>query len=1620
MKKPAPALIPADEEAAAVAQQRLAAADAGGAMDSSSVSASSRAARGGDNGAGDEQPREGGQESVVVERRGDFAVVCKWTIVQFSKVKARSLWSKYFQVGGYDCRLLVYPRGDSQALPGYLSIYLQVTDPSSSSKWDCFASYRLCVVNQRDESKSIQRDSWHRFSVKKKSHGWCDFTPSTVVLDPKSGFLVNESVLITTEILILSEVTSFNRDNNDLLLAPPPEALSGKFTWKVQNLSLFRDMIKTQKIMSPVFTAGECNLRLSVYQSSVGGVEYLSMCLESKDTEKTSSSSERSCWCLFRMSVLNQKPGLSHMHRDSYGRFAGDNKSGDNTSLGWNDYMKISDFMAPEMGYLVDDSATFTASFHVIKESSSFVKTPIGNRSVRKSDGYQGKFLWKIENFTKLKDLLKKRRITGLCIKSKRFQVGNRDCRLIVYPRGQSQPPCHLSMFLEVTDSRNSSADWSCFVSHRLSVVNHREERSVIKESQNRYCKAAKDWGWREFITLTNLFDQDSGFLVQDMVTFSAEVLILKETSMITPDCEGKSGVNGMECGANQGMFTWRVENFLAFKEIMETRKIFSKFFQAGGCELRIGVYESFDTLCIYLESDQSPGTDPDRNFWVRYRMAVVNQKHADRTVWKESSICTKTWNNSVLQFMKVSDMVEPDGGFMMRDTIVFVCEILDCCPWFEFSDLEVLVSDDDQDALSTDPDELLESDDSDGSSEDEEDIFRNLLARAGFHMSYGDNPQRLLDPREKVSMDAGAVAAFLTDLRVYLDDPVKVKRLLLPAKVSTVASSCKLGNGKEATTSPSLMNLFMGVKVLQQAIVDLLLDIMVECCQPAESKKHNERQNGKLQAVPESAKIDLNSREGGTAALNEEDSAQRVFNQRLDDAADGIGCLQAVQSCEIDGKRVAQVPESEPSVIHSNELRWPEQSEELFRLIVNSLRALDGAVPQGCPEPRRRPQSAQKMALVLERAPKYLQHDLLALVPKLVDPSEHQSVASTLLDWLQRKDTDINLRLAGLGALVQLDLNTEVWEQILQHALRIFAHSEDEALIIIITYIFKAAAKCYQLPQAVKAVRGRLKMLGTSVSPKVLEVVRDMIFTCPGVGEALLRDIDADSECSDSDGLSVFGYGGQGDAARIADVDILLEMLNVSPFVVEAQRLIERVVARGTISNSSVYKVLCIRRVGKAKDSGDAGSASRSPDSTSSPDCMFTALLALVKAISSSKDSKVREFVSTLYTDMFKLYCDDVLRERMVRGLVERATSSSRCGDDDQLEMNILTLLVKQEEGKEGKELKIVPTVLRMMRKAVQQANAECSSIRQQLSAREEELAKVRSDKQNEVARFAREKASLSQRLSEAEAGQLRVKLELKGEIERLSRDKNEAIERLRDTESQLEWSRSEREDEQASHASERKRLEDRLRDAESQISQFKRKRDDLKRITKEKTALAERLKSTEAVCANYAEEFDRLSAKSVTRDELCRSQEEDIRNLKEALERSEEDSRGKDLQISQYKSYAHNMDTTNQALQERVESLQSSIREELHMHAPLYGVGLETLSFGELEILARIHDEGLRQVRALQMALRGDLHAAPPPPPRHFGLPAVARPSSNGTAGFHGSGRANGTVSSWFPSTS
>lgn len=75
------------------------------------------------------------------------------------QVKQRTLWSRYFEVGGYDWRLLVYPSGDSQALPGYISLYVQVGRATPTPV--AFAHRTACILVERRLVCSVHAATLH-------------------------------------------------------------------------------------------------------------------------------------------------------------------------------------------------------------------------------------------------------------------------------------------------------------------------------------------------------------------------------------------------------------------------------------------------------------------------------------------------------------------------------------------------------------------------------------------------------------------------------------------------------------------------------------------------------------------------------------------------------------------------------------------------------------------------------------------------------------------------------------------------------------------------------------------------------------------------------------------------------------------------------------------------------------------------------------------------------------------------------------------------------------------------------------------------------------------------------------------------------------------------------------------------------------------------------------------------------------------------------------------------------------------------------------------------------------------------------------------------------------------
>ncbi|KAK6273252.1 hypothetical protein POUND7_010335 [Theobroma cacao] len=1520
------------------------------------------------------------ESPVTVDRRTDHSCLTKWTVCYNSKLKTKkTVYSPYFDVGGFDFRLLLYPRGDSLAPPSYLSLYIQINDPRCSSKFDCFASYKLSILNHEDKSKSLTRESYYRFCSKKKTIGWGDFGVATSVFDPKSGFLNNGSLLVSVEIAILDESVSFSRDNNNTnnnegeysisSLGCDSVVLNGKFTWKVKNFSLFKEMIRTQKMVSSGFQVGQVVVHINVNKTKVDGVECLSLFLEANEAHKCRKcvALVMSSWSLFRISVLNQRPGLNHMHRDSYGRLSWDNSNGDDTTLGWTDYMKMFDFIGSDKGFVVDDTVVLTVSFNAIKESNITLSAGLRNSSVtKKGDTYMGKYSWKIENFTRLKDILKKKKMKGVFAKSKKFQIGNHEFRLVVYPRGLSQKPSHFSMFLEVSDPRNATTDWSCFASYQLAIMNQKmRDNSIVKESQERCSKATKELGWSEFVTLTSLFDKDSGYLVQDTVIFGADVLILKETFKMQDIPESSNKPARKDGDKKRWSITWKVENFLSFKRILATQNIYSKYFQVDKLELRMGVHVLSDTIYAYLECDPSVVNDPDKDFWVSYRMTVLNQKHPAKSFWKESSLCTKTSTNCDLQLMKLSNMLEADAGFVIGEMVTFVCEILDYCPWFDFSELEVL-----GDVTPTKLHKTTSSETCKVMNGCNVDISRQLLETARDHLNVEhDTSLILVILKEELKKDLGTFAGVLVGMRLYLDNPVKLNYFF-----RQLSSSMDTGQvNVNADKFPSkLAASIMDADFLRQKIDNALLDVMVECCQRLNSKSGED-------PYDPSSKPCLDTNEASSQSKFHWQSTLPHFLRSLI-----YERFFGIDDCMDNGSNTsvkANLGQHDSS---------SESSEEILAFIVNSLKDLDDDVTQDPSEPSRGCQFVEKILILLDEAPKHLLPDLVSLLPKLAYWFEHKVVASALLDQLLQPGAESSMRLPVLEAMCKLHFGTDVWECAFSQASEVVGDLNGEALGAAICLLFKAASQCRQIPQAVSIIHQRLESLGTEVSLYVLDLLGKTLNSSGDLAVTMLGEIDSVFSLDQkhlTHCISPSSSGENGLATRslhagdhhFSDIFMLLEMLAMPAIAMETTQAFEKGIANGFIMDHSVKMVLekcasilSVNVVSSEKHQfGDTETAGKGRMDFLYPE-VFTLLSGLADKLFLSRHSQVRGFLRKFYSLILTLFADENYQKKVLRRLVDHATSAANnCCETS---LDVLVFLVHRE-------CKVARLVLDMIRDDFQLANSDRSALQSQLCAREDENIRAEEELRTELSKMRIEKATLLERLHESEATILDYKSEMRLEMDRSAQEKKELSKQVQAVHRQFQHICSKQNDKLVKLSNEKKVYQDHLRGLEMQLSQLKTQKDrELKKVVKEKNVLAERLRNAEAERKRFDEERRRCALQVVAQEAVQQSLLDEVQQLKQNLGQIKREKQEKEEEVEHCKTYNDELKVALNTCQQYIQSLRASLQEEMLRHAPLYGYGLENLSMKELETLSGIHEDGLREIRAIQHRVRSNSESLPP----------------------------------------
>ncbi|XP_058749065.1 uncharacterized protein LOC131622030 [Vicia villosa] len=128
-----------------------------------------------------------------------FQLRVQWIIDRFSQMNTKKLYSDVFEVGGYQWRVLMFPKGNNVDC---LSMYLVVADSNSRPEgWSKFAQFSLAVVSQTHTKYSRIKESQHRFNKDHSDCGFTTFMPLGEFYDRSRGYLVNGTLVVEIEVI---------------------------------------------------------------------------------------------------------------------------------------------------------------------------------------------------------------------------------------------------------------------------------------------------------------------------------------------------------------------------------------------------------------------------------------------------------------------------------------------------------------------------------------------------------------------------------------------------------------------------------------------------------------------------------------------------------------------------------------------------------------------------------------------------------------------------------------------------------------------------------------------------------------------------------------------------------------------------------------------------------------------------------------------------------------------------------------------------------------------------------------------------------------------------------------------------------------------------------------------------------------------------------------------------------------------------------------------------------------------------------------------------------------------------------------------------------------------------
>ncbi|KAI4335057.1 hypothetical protein L6164_013739 [Bauhinia variegata] len=183
------------------------------------------------------------------------------------KISTGRYESGTFQAGGYNWKLIFYPKGKkSKNVKDHISLYLALEGTSSLRPgWEICATFRLFLLDQNNDKYFVVQDSVgkeRRFHKMKSEWGFDEFIPLSTFNEDSNGYLVDDTCVFGAEVFVCRERNTGKGESLVMIKDP----IAYKHFWIVTN---FSEMQKECYDSTP-FTAGNLKWKIKFYPKGKG------------------------------------------------------------------------------------------------------------------------------------------------------------------------------------------------------------------------------------------------------------------------------------------------------------------------------------------------------------------------------------------------------------------------------------------------------------------------------------------------------------------------------------------------------------------------------------------------------------------------------------------------------------------------------------------------------------------------------------------------------------------------------------------------------------------------------------------------------------------------------------------------------------------------------------------------------------------------------------------------------------------------------------------------------------------------------------------------------------------------------------------------------------------------------------------------------------------------------------------------------------------------------------------------------------------------------------------------------------------------------------------------------